>query len=349
MLSIQQRANAFISLGIFLKDYREKAAKPNHQKFHSDLEKLIEMCYIYNGWFTPASVNKALAGIESMLNENEVQAFVKTSAAPSSPKTVAVIMAGNIPAVGFHDMLCVLNSGNKVLIKLSSDDHLLIPFLAGMLIYFEPGFAPFIHFAENKLSDFDAVIATGSNNSSRYFDYYFKKYPHIIRKNRNSVAVLSGEESKADLQLLGHDILDYFGLGCRNVSKLFVPEGYNFATFYEAIFDFKTVIDNKKYGNNYDYTRAVYLLDSVKFLDNNFLMLKEDKAFASPVSVVFHEPYTNISDVEELLLQHKEQLQCIVGKNLTQLKTLNFGQSQCPTLSDYADDVNTLDFLSRLI
>ena len=348
MLSLQQRINAFVQLGDFLKDYRLKEAKPNHQKFHTDLEKLVEMCYIYNGWFTPLNVNKALNGIESMLNEKDILSFSKSITEPKAPKKIAVIMAGNIPAVGFHDMLCVLLSGNKVLIKLSSDDHVLIPFLAGMLIYFEPEFAPYIHFAENKLSDFDAVIATGSNNSARYFDYYFKKYPHIIRKNRNSVAVLNGNESDADLKLLGHDILDYFGLGCRNVSKLFVPEGYNFSAFYEAIFDFKWVIDNKKYGNNYDYTRAIYLLDSVQFLDNNFLMLKEDKAFASPVSVVFHETYSDIASVEDFLLQNEEQLQCIVAKKLSKVKNVNFGQTQCPALTDYADNVNTLDFLMNL-
>ncbi len=220
MPSIQQRIHAFIALGKFLKDFRLQSPQPTQQKFHDDLQKLIPLCHIYNGWFTGEYVNLALLGLERMLDENKLTGFTENLKEPKASNTVALIMAGNIPAVGFHDMLCVLLSGHKVLIKVSSDDHVLIPFLAGMLIYFEPGLAPYINFSENRLGNFDAVIATGSNNTSKYFEYYFGKYPHIIRKNRNSAAVLDGTESREELEQLGHDVFDYFGLGCRNVSKL---------------------------------------------------------------------------------------------------------------------------------
>jgi hypothetical protein len=324
-----------------------KKPLPKEQKFHDDLEKLIGISFSYNGWFTRENVLRALNGIESMLNEKELKQFAAQVSEVKNVKTVAVIMAGNIPAVGFHDLLCVLLSGNKILIKVSSDDHALIPFLAGMLIYFEPDFAEKVLFSENRLKGFDAVIATGSNNSAKYFEYYFGKYPHIIRKSRVSAAVLKGNETNEQLKALGHDVFDYFGLGCRNVSKLFVPQDYVFDTLFEAVYDFKEVIDNKKYANNYEYNRAIYLLDSVQFLDNNFLMIKEDKNHSSPVSVLFYERYEKLFDAEKALSENSDHLQCIVGENL-RLDTVPFGQSQHPTIYDFADKINTIEFLNKL-
>jgi hypothetical protein len=258
-------------------------------------------------------------------------------------------MAGNIPAVGFHDLLCVLLSGHNILIKVSSDDPALIPFLAGMIIYFEKDFAQTINFSEGKLINFDAVIATGSNNTAKHFEYYFGKYPHIIRKNRSSIAILNGKETKEELAELGKDIFYYFGLGCRNVSKIYVPEGYKFDSLFEAVYDYKFVLDNKKYNNNYEYNRAIYLLDLIPFLDNNFLMIREKEELHAPTSVLFYETYTNQDRLVEKINPLLPNLQCIVTNfEMKGLKTIALGHTQEPTIFDFADDVNTLDFLNSI-
>ena len=247
--------------------------------------------------------------------------------------------AGNIPFVGFHDFLCMLISGNNYIGKNASDDTLLLPWIAEELIKIEPKFKERISFVE-KLKDMDAVIATGSNNTARYFEYYFSKYPHIIRKNRNAVAVLTGDEPKEELNLLGEDIFRYFGLGCRNVSKLYVPRGYNFNGFFEAMFSYSQVMQHNKYMNNYDYNRAVFLMRQIPFLENNFLIIREDASIPSPISVVHYEFYDEAEKLKENLAEHKEQIQCIVGRDY-----IPFGQGQSPALWDYADGVDTMAFL----
>jgi hypothetical protein len=253
-------------------------------------------------------------------------------------------LAGNIPLVGFHDFLSVLISGNSVLIKTSSKDQFLLPFVAKYIIAIEPKFEDKITFIEGKLENFDTVIATGSNNTARYFDYYFKDKPSIIRKNRNSVAVLNGEETKEQLAALGEDIFRYFGLGCRNVSKLFVPKEYSFVAFFEAIFEYQDVIHYEKYANNYDYNKAVFLMSNFKLLDNGFLTLKEDSSHASPISSVFYEFYENIDDLQIRLNSESEQIQCIVS-NTSIENSIDFGQTQKPNLWDYADNIDTISFL----
>jgi hypothetical protein len=247
--------------------------------------------------------------------------------------------------VGFHDLLCVLLSGHIALLKLSSDDNVLMPFFIKLLEYYEPEFTKVIQFSEGKLTKFDAVIATGSNNTAAHFKSYFGKYPHIIRKNRTSAAVITGNESTEDLKKLGRDIFLYFGLGCRNVSKLLVPEGYSFDKLFEAVFDYKFVVDNKKYGNNYDYNRTIYLLNLEKFLDNNFLIIKEDKGLFSPVSVLFYQEFASEKEVKEYIEANKKDLQCIVGNGPGMIP---FGYSQAPVITDYADGVDTLKFLVNL-
>jgi hypothetical protein len=246
--------------------------------------------------------------------------------------------------VGFHDFLSVLISGHNVLVKTSSNDQHLLPFLAKYLITIDPELAHRITFVDGKLENFDAVIATGSNNTSRYFEYYFKDKPSIIRKNRNSVAVLNGEETKEDLIALGEDIFRYFGLGCRNVSKLFVPKGYSFNSFFEAIFEYQDVIHYEKYANNYDYNKAVFLMSNFKLLDNGFLTLKEDKSHASPISSVFYEYYEDLTDLEQQLQSESEHIQCIVSNNLVE-NSISFGQTQRPKLWNYADNRDTISFL----
>ena len=252
-------------------------------------------------------------------------------------------MAGNIPLVGFHDFLSVLITGNKVLCKMSSNDKILLTFLIQKLIEIEPSFKDYIAITDGKLTDFNAVIATGSNNTARYFDYYFKKHPSIIRKNRNSIALITGDETPEQMQLLAKDIFTYFGLGCRNVSKILVPKNYNWDHFFNNMFVERELINNHKYANNYDYNKAVYLMSDIKLLDNEFMLLKEDEGYSSPISVVFYEFYESVLEAKEKLASDTDQIQCIVSKN-----HIPHGETQSPNLWDYADAVDTVKFILEL-
>ncbi|MGZ3873152.1 MAG: acyl-CoA reductase, partial [Mucilaginibacter sp.] len=243
--------------------------------------------------------------------------------------------------------LCVLVTGNFALIKTSGQDARLIKHILQMLINIEPEFNDRFSFVD-RLENFDAVIATGSNNSSRYFDYYFGKVPNIIRKNRNSVALLTGNETAEQLYQLGHDIFDYYGLGCRNVSKLLVPSDYNFNFFFESIEPFQPIIHHNKYNNNYGYNKSIYLVGSEQHLDNGFLLLKENKSLSSPLSVVFYEYYEDLQTVQTLLESESENIQCIVSQLplAVESQVVDFGMSQQPALWDYADGVDTMEFLT---
>lgn len=345
-MEIKQRINAFVQCGLFIKRHLNESERLENEKgLHEGLDQLIETAFTYNGWFVKPFVLESLQNTAQMLNKVDLDDFSKNIKEPKSSKTIAIIMAGNIPLVGLHDLMCVILSGHKALVKHSSDDNVLMPFVIKLLEHYEPEISNYISFATGKLSNFDAVIATGSNNTARHFEYYFGKYPHIIRKNRTSVAILTGNESNEDLKNLGKDIFMYFGLGCRNVSKLMVPKDYNFEKFFDAIFSYNFVVDNKKYGNNYDYNRAVYLLNGQKFLDNNFLILKPDDGLFSPVSVLFQQEYANETELKNWLETNKDNLQCIVG---AMPGYIPFGYSQQPVITDYADGVNTLDFLVNL-
>jgi hypothetical protein len=316
--------------------------------FFEDFKALIALSQSHNGWFTPEQVYFAVLSWANALTEANLNQWLSNYELENTqPKTVALILAGNIPLVGFHDFLSVLISGHKVLVKTSSNDQKLLPFLAKYLIAVDERLAKFITFAEGKLENFDAVIATGSNNTARYFDYYFKDKPSIIRKNRNSVAVLNGKETKDDLVNLGEDIFRYFGLGCRNVSKLFVPKDYDFDAFFKAIFEYKEVIFYEKYANNYDYNKAVFLMSNFKLLDNEFLTLKEDTSHASPISSVFYERYENLEEIQSRLQLEEDQIQCIVSNNLIE-NSIAFGQTQQPKLWHYADNVDTIKFLLKI-
>lgn len=355
-MKTDERIKAFVQVGEFLSQFSETNTLPANSRlnnlFAADFTQLINTVHIHNPWFTPDNVRNAVAAIASSLQKEKLVEWLSHyihELDVKKPKQVAVIMAGNIPMVGFHDMLCVLVSGNKFIGKLSSDDKLLLPFVAKVLIEIAPEFAEFIEFTEDRLKNIEAVIATGSNNTARYFDYYFGKYPHIIRKNRNSVAVLTGSESAEELRLLGEDVFRYFGLGCRNVSKLFVPRGYNFDGFYGSIIDFDQVISNNKYMNNYEYNRTVYLMSSdSSLLDNNFLLLKEDASYASPIGMLFYEYYDDLSALNERLKTDATQIQCAVGKPGILENVVPFGAAQCPGLMDYADGIDTMQFLIKL-
>ncbi|WP_412467905.1 acyl-CoA reductase [Pedobacter sp. KLB.chiD] len=300
-----------------------------------------------NAWFTQENIKKSILSFAEMLNESDLALWFQSVQFSASPKKVGLILAGNIPLVGLHDILCVLATGNIALIKLSSSDDKLIKIVLAGLVNIEPAFADRIEYVE-RLKDFDAVIATGSNNSSRYFDYYFGKVPNIIRKNRNSVAVLDGTESKEDIQKLGADIFDYFGLGCRNVSKIYFPKGYNVAHLYEGIENNNQIINHFKYQNNYDYNKSIYLVNAAKHFDNGFLLLKEDENLASPLAVLYYEEYENLQDVEDKLKDKAADIQCVVTQSPINIASFDFGQSQHPKLWDYADNVNTVEFLNNL-
>ena len=341
---------AFIELGNFLKQFnfeensKNKEVKNNEGNFEA-FEQLITLSQSHNGWFTPENVHFSIQSWANTLTDKQLTKWLSNyDFSRVESKTVGLILAGNIPLVGFHDFLSVLVSGHRVLVKTSSNDQHLIKFLANYLISVEPELAKRITFTDGKLENFDAVIATGSNNTARYFEYYFKDKPSIIRKNRNSVAVINGNESHEDLVALGEDIFRYFGLGCRNVSKLFIPKNYNFESFFQAIFEYQDVIHYEKYANNYDYNKAVFLMSNFKLRDNGFLTLKEDVSYSSPISSVFYEFYDDLNTLNARLEAENEQIQCIVSNELI-ANSIPFGKTQQPDLWDYADNVDTLDFL----
>lgn len=356
-MNLKQRIAAFVQLkeiiNVYLGNTDEIADNQIEAAsiFYEKINYTIEQAYFQNGWFTKENVIKAFSEIADMLHKQQIEKWLQHYPVEKFNKTsknIGIIMAGNIPMVGFHDLLCVLISGNKAIIRLSSQDKILIPLITDILIYLEPEFKNYIFYTDTPFKSIDAIIATGSNNSARYFEYYFGKYPHIIRKNRNSVAILDGSECENDLHNLGSDIFTYFGLGCRNVSKLYVPENYNFDIFFRAIYEFNPVINNKKYGNNYDYNKTIYLLNNEQLLDNGFIILKHDKAFSSPVGVLFYEYYTDKNLLEDYLIENKEQLQCVVAKQSKHPARVNFGATQTPSLWDYADGIDTLNFLLNL-
>ena len=344
--------DSLVALGQFFESWAGALSDPNKEQSPS-VQKAVAAAHTasgLNGWFTHENIILSLNSWAKELTPSKIESWLNSFSFDRSfePKRVGLILAGNIPMVGLHDLISVLVSGHIAQIKLSSDDSTLLPVVIDFLSEINPSWKEKLILTQGIMKDADAYIATGSNNSARYFEYYFGRKPCIIRKNRSSVAVLNGHESTEDLRALGLDIFSYFGLGCRNVSKLMVPEGYQFNNFFESIVEYGYVINNKKYGNNYDYHRAVYLLDSVQMLDNNFLLLKNDSSWSSPIGVLFYERYKNTEDLKARLNSAKDNLQCIVAHDLPGFNTVKFGQSQNPSLSDYADGVNTLEFLAAL-
>lgn len=344
---------SFVELGNFLRQFSEEGNIKSASVLHNDLyfdnfANLIELSQSHNGWFTPEQVQFSVQSWAKALTEDNLNQWLSNyDFSKIESKKVGLILAGNIPLVGFHDFLSVLISGHDVLIKTSSNDQHLLKFLANYLITVQPKLNSKITFVEGKLEGFDAVIATGSNNTARYFEFYFKDKPSIIRKNRNSVAVLDGTELHEDLVNLGEDIFRYFGLGCRNVSKLFVPKGYNFDNFFKAMYEYREIIRYEKYANNYDYNKAVFLMSNFQLLDNEFMTIKEDLSYSSPISSVFYEFYESLEEISTRLNTDAEQIQCIVSNNLIP-NSVAFGQTQQPKLWDYADNVDTLSFLSKI-
>jgi hypothetical protein len=330
----------FSQLGDFILD--EKNAESIKQWSYSARNE--------NAWFTEDNVKLALNNTARYyLNKESLENFAVANDIQTNinPKKVGIVMAGNIPAVGFHDLLCVVLSGNIALVKLSSSDSVLMRLLIFQLFELNPFFRELIQIAD-KLNAAEAIIATGSDNTAKHFEYYFARIPHIIRKNRTSVAILTGEESRTDLANLGNDIFQYFGLGCRNVSKLFVPKGYTFDKLYESIEYWSTISIHHKYNNNYDYNKSVLLVNKTPHFDNGFLLLKEDSALVSAISVCHFAYYDNQTHLNELLENHKDKIQCIVSKDRSIESSFDFGEAQSPGLNDFADGVNTIDFLKNI-
>ncbi len=348
MTAYKGRLKAFVKLGNYLKDFCENHNADSEGRFSLFKDVLIR-AEQQNTWFTQENLFFTIQQWSDLLTEENLTQWLSNYKLDnqSDSKTIGVVMAGNIPLVGFHDFICILLSGNKVLAKTSSNDKVLLPFLCDFLVQQEPSLQDNIEFTEGKFEHFDAVIATGSNNTSRYFEYYFGKKPNIIRKNRNAVAILTGNESKQQLEALGEDVFRYYGLGCRNVSKIYVPKDYDFDLLFKALFAYKDIIHQTKYANNYDYNKAVYLMSEFKILDNGFLILKEDESLSSPIASLFYEFYNSEEALKQELANREEDIQCVVSKGWFSHE-VDFGETQKPRLSDYADGVDTMKFLLEL-
>ena len=333
-MNIERRITAFAALGDFV------------LKNPVSLQEIVNKTFIYNTWFTIDNINQALQNIAiEFLNKEKLENWISgygSKITTHDTKTIAIVAAGNIPMVAFHDILCVLISGNKLQLKLSEKDQYLLPFLLEQLINIEPDFKELISI-QFKLEKFDAIIATGSNNTAKHFAYYFGKYKNIIRRNRNSVAILTGEETKEDIENLGHDIFDYFGLGCRNVSKIFVPEKYDLYSLKDSLSKHIGVNQHNQYMNNLDYQRTLYLMNQTPLIDIDFINIVENNSLHSPISCLHVERYKTLEDVKKNIAEQTENIQCVVGKGY-----LEFGKSQQPGLSDYADNVDTMEFILNL-
>jgi len=338
MLKLKDRINLLQRLGAYIS---------NDQP---DWQAARQQAHLHNSWFDEHHIQRAAANIaDAFLQEDQLQNWIKqypflnnTDERQHQP-VVGIVMAGNIPLVGFHDFLCVWMAGFPMKIKLSSKDTVLWQFILAKLREWHPAAGDQVQFAE-MLKGCDAYIATGSNNSARYFDYYFRKYPHIIRKNRTSAAVLDGDESQETLERLADDIGSFYGLGCRNVTQIFVPESYDFTNLLLALKRYDSHLSHHKYKNNYDYQLALLLLNKQTYLSNEvFLLSEQDQPFA-PVSMLHYQYYTNRDQLVDAL-KKDDRYQCIVGQAPGLVRP---GSSQQPSLQDYADGVDTMEFLSGL-
>jgi hypothetical protein len=350
----------FEKLGIFLNQFSipERNGQPQpdwleelNRKFFQPVESEVKTSHIYNPWFTEDNTRFALGTIGKSLSKESLSSWLgryKSAPGTGESKTIAVIMAGNIPLVGFHDLLCVLLSGHKLLAKLSSRDDRLLKLIAEIIYTLDPFFQGRIRFAEGRIIDFDAVIATGSNNTSRYFEYYFGKYPHIIRGNRVSAAILDGTETISDLQALSHDVFRYFGLGCRSVSKIFVPVNYDFKTLIEAFDRYRHIGDHNQWANNYNYQKAIHLIDQVPHLDTGFFLIRNTPSFHSPIGVLNYEITVSAGSALEITGKNGHLLQCVVGNPGISNSLVAFGKTQEPGLLDYSDNVDTMEFLTNI-
>ena len=337
---IHSLIKAFDHLGEQLRNH--VSSKTTHA-----LSEAVKAACIQNAWFTTSNIHSAFRNWSDILRRETIGKWL--SAYPTaewSNQTVGLVLAGNLPLVGFHDVVCVLLSGHRAVIKLSSKDKVLIPAFINILQSKFPEINERVQFANDQLGSVDKVIATGNNNSSRYFSYYFKDIPHIIRKNRNSIAILTGDETEEQLAGLADDICLYFGLGCRSVSKIWVPKDYDFDILFRALYKHKDIINHNGYANNYDYNKAIFLMNQEPLLDNGFLILKEDNRISSPIACLYYNHYENLIEVEQAIDANREDIQCVVSSRDENTHVF-FGQAQYPQLHDYADNIDTIDLLLK--
>jgi hypothetical protein len=332
-MNLSRRKELLVRLGNYMRSKEE------------DWQKAKEKAYLENRWFIPEFIELSVNNIaQNFLQPQQIDQLIKQYGIPeenSNPKKVGIVMAGNIPLVGFHDFFCVFLTGHHAMIKPSSKDEALITHLVNKLIEWNDEVEQFITIS-GMIKNCDAYIATGSNNSSRYFEYYFGKYPSIIRKNRTSVAILTGYETHEELKKLADDVYQYFGLGCRNVTKIFVPKNYDFVPLLNAFKKYDHLADHHKYKNNYDYNLAIHILNNKYYMTNNSIILIENESPFSPISQLHYEYYSNKNELREKL-KKDQSIQCIVSK-----KDIGFGEAQCPNVNDYADGIDTMKFLMSL-
>lgn len=347
--SIVQRKASIVQLGEFLNNISFKnewaGFKTGVSEFeYNDFQRIVNTAFHYNGWFTKEMVMEACRSWSIAMQKNNIDLWLNKYDLPKSTnKTVLIVCAGNLPLVGWHDVLCAYLCGFNVMIKLSSDDDQLIPALINVLSLFDNEATKQLKIVNGKAEGFDLVIATGSDNTNRYFESYFGSYPHIFRKGRTSIAVVSDTHSSEDLINLADDVFSYYGLGCRSITKIYLPKGFSTDLIFNALFKFKNVVNHNKYMNNYEYFRSIFLLENISFLDNGFIMLKEDKNIFSPIGVLHFEFYEDLNKLEIDLQNLKNNIQCRVGEN-----GLPFGSSQQPKLWDYADGIDTIEFLTKI-
>ncbi len=345
------RIKAFTQLGLLLGAFGNKQPWPGHTcgltgPEYNAFDQAVSRAHVLNGWYTEPEVRHALSALSAMLHPQALEKWLANYpmiADVGHGKKVGIIMAGNVPLVGFHDLLCVLLTGHLAKVKPSSDDAGLLPALLAVLACLAPDLAAQVTLVDGKMGALDAIIATGSNNTARYFEHYFGNLPRIVRKGRTSVAVLDGTETAEELDALGEDVFRFFGMGCRNVSKVYMPENFDLDRLFRAFFRWKDIINHHKYANNYDYNKAVWLMDRVPITENGFLLLKEDQGVNSPVASLLYERYSDRNAVEERLRGLEESLQCIVGHG-----HVPFGTAQRPGPGEFADNVDTMQFLLEL-
>ena len=341
-MSRENQISGLHKLSLYIKNFLASNTPDLHEN-DDEFNAVLRKSEIENPWFTIENQKFALKQWANLLTEQNLNQWLSQYKTPLLSKRVGLILAGNIPMVGFHDVISVILSNHIPVIKLSSKDKRLLPFLLTKWNELSDGN---VHYEiVEKLENFDAEIATGSNNTARYLEYYFKDSLSIIRKNRTSVAVLKGDETDGELQLLAEDIFRYYGLGCRNVTRMFIPEDFVIDRIFENFLNFKEIINHNKYANNYEYNRAVYLLNQEKFWDNNFVMLKEDEALFSPLSVINFSRYSTLDEVRDFIKTNQENIQAIVAKPELGLESISLGEAQNPGLDTYADHVDTMKFL----
>lgn len=341
-MNIESRVLGLNKLSAYIKEFLAKNSEYYNEN-DIEFQQVLNKSEIENPWFTAGNQKYALKQWSELLTEENINEWLQNYSTSKTSKKVGLILAGNIPLVGLHDVISVILSNHIPLIKLSSKDKTMLPFLLKKWNEFSEETIDF-EFVE-RLENFDAVIATGSNNTARYLEYYFKNHLSIIRKNRTSIAVLKGDETEEELKLLANDIFQYFGLGCRNVTRIFIPQDFVIDRLFESFLDYKEIINHNKYANNYDYNRAVYLLNQDKFWDNNFVMLKEDVQLFSPLSVINFSRYSSLDEVKDFIAENEENIQCVVAKNDLGIDSIQFGEAQNPGLNTYADNVDTMKFL----